>query len=319
MRHAYLAPRIAWLATTVLLCASLGISVARAACVPTPSAALHIDGATICMFIDGDSSPTQRRQLQVWVERSARIVSQYYKRFSASEVALRIHSVEGTGVHGGRTINDPPLTIQVSVGSDTSAPEFAADWVLVHEMVHLALPEVGRRHLWLAEGLATYVEGIARAQAGNRDIRDVWAEQRRSMPRGLPQPGEGGMDQTSTWGRTYWGGALFCLQADIAIREQTRNVRGLQSALQAILQQTGGYGSEREINEVFRIGDAATGTHVLEDLYEKTKATAVVVDLNRLWDSLGVPADPTSQPFDDHAPLAAIRIAITAPAKLESR
>jgi hypothetical protein len=31
-----------------------------------------------------------------------------------------------------------------------------------------------------------------------------------------------------------------------------------------------------------------------------------------LWSRLGVPMDPTTQPFDDHAPLAAIRIAITA-------
>jgi hypothetical protein len=34
-------------------------------------------------------------------------------------------------------------------------------------------------------------------------------------------------------------------------------------------------------------------------------------DLERLWDALGVPLDPKTQPFDDHAPLAAIRIAIT--------
>ena len=31
-----------------------------------------------------------------------------------------------------------------------------------------------------------------------------------------------------------------------------------------------------------------------------------------LWSRLGVPDDPKSQPFDDHAPLAAIRLAITA-------
>ena len=48
-----------------------------------------------------------------------------------------------------------------------------------------------------------------------------WAEDRREMPRGLPNRGEGGMDDTHTWARTYWGGALFCLQADVAIREQT--------------------------------------------------------------------------------------------------
>ena len=170
---------------------------------------------------------------------------------------------------------------------------------------------MGRRHDWLAEGLATYVEGIARAQFGSRPIRDVWSEYRRSMPRGLPQPGEGGMDQTPPWGRTYWGGALFCLQSDIMLRERTGNRIGLQMALRALLDQTGGYRAERSIDEVLRIGDSVTGTRVLEDLYRETKSTAVTPDLERLWRRLGVPDEPDTQPFDDQAPLAAVRMAIT--------
>ena len=221
--------------------------------------------------------------------------------------------MDGDGVGGGRTTNEANLVIQVGVGREVTATTLTQDWVLVHEMVHLALPEVGRSHNWLAEGLATYVEGIARAQFGNRDIADVWAEDRHSMPLGLPRPGEGGMDQTPTWGRTYWGGALFCLQSDVAIREKTGNRVGLQTALRAILRETGGYGAERSIDEVLRIGDAATGTHVLADLYAESKTAPLTPDLDRLWARLGVPDDPKSQPFDSHAPLAAIRAAITAP------
>jgi hypothetical protein len=216
-------------------------------------------------------------------------------------------------VGGGRTTNYSGLMIQMRVGRETTAEALAADWVLVHEMVHLALPEVGRSHLWLAEGLAVYVEGVARAQFGNRDVADVWAEDRHSMPMGLPRAEDGGMDQRLSWGRTYWGGALYCLQADIAIREQTANRVGLQTALRAILQETGGYGFDRDIAEVLRIGDTATGTHVLYDLYQRIRATPQTADLDLLWTLLGVPNDPKTQPFDDHAPLAAIRVAITAP------
>jgi len=201
--------------------------------------------------------------------------------------------------------------IQMRVGRETTAEALAADWVLVHEMVHLALPEIGRTHNWLAEGLAVYVEGVARAQDGNRAVADVWAEDRNSMPKGLPRAGEGGMDQSPSWGRTYWGGALYCLQADIAIREQTANRLGLQTALRAILKETGGYGFERDIGDVLRIGDAATGTHVMSGLYQQIKATPQTPNLELLWTLLGVPNDPLTQPFDDRAPLAAIRIAIT--------
>jgi hypothetical protein len=274
--------------------------------------ALNVQSGTLCAVIDDGAPADQRPVLREWIERSARIVADYYARFPAPLVVLRIQSVPGGGVHGGRTTNDPGLVIQVSVGRDATKDELAADWVLVHEMVHLALPEVGRRHDWLAEGLATYVEGIARAQSGNRAITDVWAEYRHSMPLGLPRAGEGGMDQTPTWGRTYWGGALYCLQADVKLREQSGNRVGLQTALRAILKETGGYGADRDIDEVLRIGDAATGTQVLQDLYRQVKATALTPDLDLLWTRLGVPSDPKSQPFDDRAPLAAIRIAITA-------
>ena len=113
-------------------------------------------------------------------------------------------------------------------------------------------------------------------------------------------------------GRTYWGGALYCLQADVAMREQTGNRAGLQTALRAILKKTGGFATERDMDEVLRIGDEATGTRVLENLYEESKTTALSPDLDRLWSRLGVPQDPKSDPFDDRAPLAAVRIAITA-------
>ena len=279
---------------------------------PDPTAiALEVQGSTLCALIDDPGRTLSTPLLRDWIERSARIVADYYARFPARLVTLRIHATSEGGVRGGRTTNEAGLVIQVNVGREATAGELAADWVLVHEMVHLALPELGRRHSWLAEGLATYVEGIARAQFGNRDIADVWAEYRHSMPLGLPHAGDGGMDQTSTWGRTYWGGALFCLQADVTTREKTGNRVGLQTALRAILKETGGYRAERDIDDVLRIGDAATGTRVLQDLYRENKGSPLTPDLDLLWTRLGIPNDPASQPYDNHAPLAAIRIAIT--------
>jgi hypothetical protein len=307
--------RTASICSLVMLSAAALCSHANAAACPAHiTETLEIRGSKLCLLID-DATPSRRQLLRTWVERSANIVADYYGRFPAPLVVLSLQRMEGGGVGGGRTTNDSVLVIQVSVGREATSDALSDDWVLVHEMVHLALPEVGRRHNWLAEGLATYVEGVARAQFGNRDIADVWAEARHSMPMGLPRKGEGGMDQTPTWGRTYWGGALYCLQAEVAIREQTGNRVGLQTALRAILRETGGYGFERDIDEVLHIGDAATGTRVLDDLYQQIKATPQALNLDLLWSRLGVPSDPKTQPFDDRAPLAAIRIAITAPRK----
>jgi hypothetical protein len=294
-----------------LILASLGAR-SQAACPSRASMELKVSGSSICVVLDDAALKGQQPLLRTWIDRSARIVADYYDMFPAPLVVIRLQGMDGSGVGGGRTTNDSGLMIQMRVGRESTAETLAADWVLVHEMVHLALPEVGRSHDWLAEGLATYVEGVARAQAGNRDVADVWAEDRHSMPMGLPREGEGGMDQRLGWGRTYWGGALYCLQAEVAIREQTANRVGLQTALRAILKETGGYGFDKEIADVLRIGDAATGTHVMYGLYQQIRATPQTTDLDLLWTLLGVPSDPKSQPFDDHAPLAAIRIAITA-------
>jgi hypothetical protein len=316
MRTAALYGLLALIATA--LAATVPAATARSqtkACARQTTEVMTVGASTLCLYIE-EATPARTQLLRTWVRRSADIVTQYYGRFPAPLVFLDLGIRDGAGIGGGRTINEGGLTIHVGVGRDATPEVLTNDWVLVHEMVHLALPEIGRRHDWLAEGLAVYVEGIARAQAGNRAIADVWAEDRRSMPLGLPREGEGGMDQTPTWARKYWGGALFCLEADVQIRQHTGNRLGLQPALRAILDATGGYAVERDIGEVLRIGDSATGTRVLEDLYERESTKPVVSDLDALWRALGVPKDPLTEPFDDRAPLAAIRIAITRPHSL---
>jgi hypothetical protein len=187
------------------------------------------------------------------------------------------------------------------------------DWVLVHEMTHLALPDVGDDGSWLSEGLAVYIEGIAREQAGNRTQQDIFAEQMRQMPRGLPQPGDQGLDHTHTWARTYWGGAMFCFMADVEIHQRTGNRLGLQDAMRAVLKASGGLAVDWPVSRVLATGDAATGTKVLEDLYAQMKDKPMTPDLSALWIKLGIVSDDGTIQLRDDAPLADIRRAIMAP------
>ena len=99
------------------------------------------------------------------------------------------------------------------------------------------------------------------------------------MPRGLPAAGDRGLDNTHSWGRTYWGGAMFCLLADVQIRQHTHNRLGLQDALRAILKASGGLAADWPIERVLRTGDAAVGGTVLADLYARYKDAAVSPDL----------------------------------------
>jgi hypothetical protein len=183
--------------------------------------------------------------------------------------------------------------------------------VLVHEMTHLSLPAIADEHNWLAEGVAVYVEGVARTQAGNLTEARLWEEYTTSMPKGLPQPGDQGLDRTHTWARTYWGGALYCLIADVQIREKTKNRRGLQDALRAIARTGGGMSREWPIERILRVGDAAIGTTVLTDVYVAMKDHPYAPDLVVLWSNLGLRLGEGGMHFDETARLSAVRRAIT--------
>ena len=225
----------------------------------------------------------------------------------------RVATVDGARVVTGHARAWPQPVLDVTVGRQTSPATLQDDWILVHEMIHLALPDVGEDHNWLAEGISTYVEGVARVQAGNLTAESLWSEYVAQMPHGLPDAGDRGLDHTHTWGRTYWGGALFCLQADVQILTETKGRAGLREALRAVGRQSGGMRSDWPIEKVLATGDAATGTDVLTRLYAAMKDSPKAPDLATLWQELGIEETGNRVRFNDAAPLATVRRALTAP------
>jgi hypothetical protein len=230
-----------------------------------------------------------------------------------AHVEIRVSLYDGHGAKSGQTSGSDGAVITVSVGRFSTSNDLAREWVMTHEMVHLAFAGVARKHHWIEEGLATYVEPIARARDGELSAEKVWGDMVRGMPQGLPQPGDRGLDVTHTWANTYWGGARFCLLADIEIRKRTGNKQGLEDALRAILKQGGTIEADWPLSHALEIGDRATGVPVLRELYDKMSATPASVDLDKLWKDLGIASSKGRIIFDDTAPLASIRKAITQP------
>ena len=273
---------------------------------------LSVGGARIEVVTDPSSPSLPLEDVLVWVKTAAESVRIYYGVFPISTVSIHITPFRGRGIRNGMAFGTGKGgRIIIRAGRETSTAEFASDWKLVHEMVHLAFPSVDEEHHWIEEGIATYVEPIARVRAEQLAPERMWADLVRDMPQGLPQKGDRGLDRTHTWGRTYWGGAIFCLLADLEIRRQTRNARGLEHALRAILQAGGNIGSNWDLEKALQVGDRATGTSVLEKLYEEMRDKPVSVDLDVLWTELGVHSDGQKVRFAERARFAAIRRAIT--------
>lgn len=282
---------------------------------PQNTATVNVPSGTIDVTLPDEPMALTRDQLLTWVGRAATAVSQYYGRFPASHLTLRVRAGNGSGVGHGVTYPRGGGLILVSVGRNATVADLDDDWVLTHEMIHLAFPNMADEHHWIEEGISTYVEPVARVAAGQLAVDEMWRVFIRDMPKGQPEPGDEGLDRTPTWGRTYWGGAMFCLFADVTIREQTHNRYGLRDALRAILNHGGAITQDWPIEQALSIGDQGTGTKVLENLYAQMRDKPSPMDLDNLWQRLGLSLKNGSVVFNDKAPDAAIRKAITAPAR----
>ncbi|MEM7209442.1 MAG: hypothetical protein AAF434_16590 [Pseudomonadota bacterium] len=271
---------------------------------------LTIDGSRIEVHFSDESLYPNRDMFLEWISYSAQAVHHYYGRFPVDRVALALLTYNGGGVSGGKQFSGKLPLINVTVGNRSTAAELRNDWIMVHEMIHLALADLPQKNRWLEEGLAVYVESIARAQVGHIDEEFVWRGFLGGMPHGIPKQGDRGLDNTPTWGRTYWGGALFCLLADVEIRERTNNRYSLQHAVRAIVSE--GYSSNVDslVTPVLEVADAAVGVDVLLPMYRKMSVNPEMPALDELWQSLGVSVVDGEIRYDDSAPLAHVREAL---------
>jgi hypothetical protein len=272
---------------------------------------LNPAGSTVHVHFPAAPPDSLKQAIQIWISKAATAVSNYYRRYPVSTVDITVNLRNRPGAGGGHTSGWNGARIEIAVGRNTTAAQLDDDWIMTHEMVHLAFPSVAEKHHWIEEGLATYVEPVARARVGQLTPEKIWGDMVEGMPKGLPERGDRGLDQTPTWGRTYWGGALFCLYSDVEIRRRTHNQKGLEDATRAMLEKNGNIQTEAELTDLLATGDKATGVPVLTELYRQWSGQPVTPDLNALWKKLGVIPTGDTVRFDDTAPWAAIRKAVT--------
>lgn len=263
---------------------------------------------TVHIEQNGNMGVTEKEILR-WIHRAADALVVFYGRYPVDHVDIAVGTTSQGRISGGTAYGGGEIVI--NVGPETEANDLDEDWRMTHEMVHIAFPDLDRRHIWMTEGVATYVESVARARAGQIPPEKMWWWMVTGLPKGLPAEGDRGLDRTHSWGRTYWGGALYCFLADVNIRLKTDNRLGLEDALRGILE-AGGTGSTHwEIEQIVATGDQATGTPVMSDLYEALAEDPVTPDLDNWFRQLGVRYENEEVLFDNSAPLAHIRRAIT--------
>ena len=287
--------------------AALNAAAADSSEPPAPTQSLSIGGAAINVEIEAGDLSLSRTQVLDWVRRSACAVTEYYAGFPVRKVDVKIVPIdEAEGILFGRTVLvDQTLVIRVGLSRFATESSLRDDWVMTHEMVHLALPSVPDEHHWIEEGIADLRRADRARAVGDFLRRQSGANLWTAFPKDCLLPAIEAWT-TLTWGRTYWGGALFCLMADIEIHQRTNNRYGLQDALRGIVRAGGNMEHDWPLTRALKAGDEATGVPVLIELYDRMKATPITPDLPALWHQLGIQPSGNSVVFDQGAPLASV-------------
>ena len=273
---------------------------------PFSESQIELGEGRIRLLISAGTLPVGRDAVRAWVEAAAKAMAQYYGRFPSDQVTVTVLAGQRGRVFEGTTYGG--RVVRINVGREATAATLAQDWRMPHELLHLAFADLGDEHLYLEEGVATYVEPIIRAQAGQISEEKVWADFHDGLPKGnSDRP----MDGDGSWGNLYWGGARFWLLADLELRQKTQGKKSLQDALKAILDKGGNGKVHLELSRLLALGDAATGTTVLRDLHARLGKKGERADLEELWKKLGVEVRAGAVVFNDDAELASIRKAMT--------
>ena len=156
------------------------------------SQSFAVGNATLQIDFAEGSLDLPRSQIAQRIQVAAHAVTIYYGRFPVSRARILVIPVAGRhGVLQGTTWGDRygfPSFLRLRIGESTSAEELAADWIITHELVHTALASLPDEQHWLEEGLASYIEPIARVQAGELTAVSVWTDMVRGMPNEEPGP-----------------------------------------------------------------------------------------------------------------------------------
>src|SRR5271156_1893997 len=143
---------------------------------PGASERIQVSGSILDVFVDFDRFELGRTALLDWVTRSANAVTAYFGQFPVAHARVYIAASQSGRVSNGVSYGEGGAHCRSSVGRSATLQDLFDDWELTHEMVHFSFPSVADRHHWIEEGIATYVEPIARASVGIVTPTQAWSE-----------------------------------------------------------------------------------------------------------------------------------------------
>jgi hypothetical protein len=249
--------------------------------------------------------------LAAWVKERAQAVAGFYRGFPAPRALVVVVPVPGRSeVVFGKLLPESAPGVVLLVGSQADEAALHDDWVLVHELFHIGVPSFFREGKWFDEGLATYFEPIIRVRAGLYDAASAWRDFALEMPGALPALTRDGLEHVRDYTGLYWGGAIYCLSADIAARTQSQGQLGLEDGVRRVFASGGHAWDVWSLEKTLRTADGAFAQPLLAPLSARYAKGPAPFDLEAVFRALGVERRASGVVLSDSAPLAWVRHAI---------
>ena len=271
---------------------------------------IHADGTRLDVEVHGATDPERLKLLRRWLQEAAHAARLPSGRFPLSHARVIVREIDSRSrspVPWGQTRRDGEVSVLLFVRRGASFDELRADWTAVHEFAHLAHPYLGREGRWLAEGLASYQQNVLRARAGLMTPEQAWQRLDAGIRRGEAVQSDAPIAELGRGGtmRTYWAGAVYWLEADLALRRA--HGMSLQQALDRYARSCLVGTAQVAPRDFVRALDRAAGVNVFERVYLRHATLRTMPPFEHAYRLLGLSRDGAGLRFGGDASARALR------------
>ena len=281
-----------------------------------------INGALLRISILNPRHEFGTAEIVEWVRRTADSISLAYGTFPNPFPNVVVVPVGGppngdSPVPFGRVVRDGGETVELFINQNMAIDAYYDDWTATHEFSHLMLPYLGSQHRWISEGFAQYYQNLLMARAGQYTEERAWLKLYEGLERGRRSspdlsPNEAARDRWGSLMKVYWSGAAIALLADLELRQRSNGTETLDDVLRQFQRCCLPAKAQWSGTRLFRRLDRFTDEPVFMPLYRRFADAPGFPDVRPQLAELGVIIDDGQVRLDDHAPLAALRSAMTA-------
>ncbi|MFM8979442.1 MAG: hypothetical protein ACKOSS_03135 [Planctomycetia bacterium] len=213
----------------------------RVAFVRTPPRTRLLGGLPFTLAVLEGARVASDAGIDAWLGAAVECVSQPWGgRFPIprAQVVVGPSGPSSDPVDFGHAYQSGGAAVVLDLASNARDGDLPLEWILVHELLHLAMPWIVGEDAWLGEGFVTYWQEVLRGRAGAFGAAGPWQALEEGFQRGLSQPSMRTLAEDSRdmharhlYYRVYWSGAALSLRMDVALQQETRGRTSLDDVL----------------------------------------------------------------------------------------